>query len=85
MHAGAFLAVLIPIRTLAVAATGDGRVDWPAALSCATRQRKACSTDNVIVCHATLAGDNAVCRGFYERHATLPLIVARAMGVIRYS
>jgi hypothetical protein len=47
--------------------------------------RKACSTDNVIVCRATLDADNAVCRGFYGRLAMLPLILARAMGVIRYA
>lgn len=33
--------------------------------------------ESVIVCHSTLAtGKNAVCRGFFDRHATIPLRLA---------
>ena len=38
--------------------------------------------DSAIICHSTLGGDNAVCRGFYENHSTYPLRLARVMGVV---
>lgn len=38
--------------------------------------------DSAIICHSTLTGDNAVCRGFYENHSTYPLRLARVMGVV---
>jgi hypothetical protein len=38
---------------------------------------------SLIVCHSTLGTRrNAVCRGFYNRHSTLPLVLAEAMGII---
>lgn len=44
---------------------------------------EATTSDTAIVCHATLyepGVDNAVCRGFFERHSTLPLRLAAATG-----
>lgn len=32
--------------------------------------------DSAIVCHSTLDADHAVCRGFFDRHQTLPLRLA---------
>jgi hypothetical protein len=41
--------------------------------------------ETAIVCHSTLGTKSqAVCRGFYERHETLPLKLARAMGAIEF-
>ncbi len=37
-----------------------------------------------IICHGTLEGDNAVCRGFFNRHETDPLRMAKAMQMIKY-
>lgn len=39
--------------------------------------------DSAIVCHKTLGtGENAVCRGFFDRHKTQPLQVAERLGLI---
>ena len=39
--------------------------------------------DSVIVCHATLGTrKNAVCRGFFDAHATAPLQIADRLGMI---
>lgn len=38
--------------------------------------------DTAIICHSTLDGDNAVCRGFFNRHKTTPLILAERLGMI---
>jgi hypothetical protein len=38
--------------------------------------------DAAIICHKTLDGPNAVCRGFADRWPTLPLKVAAALDVI---
>jgi hypothetical protein len=39
--------------------------------------------DSAIICHKTLGtGEAAVCRGFYDRHGTIPLRLARIMGII---
>lgn len=40
--------------------------------------------ESAIVCHQTLDGDNAVCRGFYDRHADdmLTLRLAKLYDVI---
>ncbi len=38
---------------------------------------------SAIICHDTLhTKRNAVCRGFFERHQTLPLALAQAMGTL---
>jgi hypothetical protein len=39
--------------------------------------------ESAIVCHQTLDGDNAVCRGYFERYPTRPLRLAVALGVVR--
>ncbi len=47
--------------------------------------RDAVETESAIICHSTLyeeGVDNAVCFGFYERHATAPLQVAQRLGII---
>jgi hypothetical protein len=40
--------------------------------------------ESAIVCHDTLDGDNAVCRGFFDRHPTQPLQVAERLGLIEF-
>lgn len=37
-----------------------------------------------IVCHKTLNGDNACCRGFFDKHKTALLQIAERMEVIQY-
>jgi hypothetical protein len=37
--------------------------------------------DSAIICHSTLGTrKNAVCRGFFDSHGTIPLRLARIMG-----
>jgi hypothetical protein len=36
-----------------------------------------------IICHQTLEADNAVCRGFFDRHRTVSLGLAVALGKVR--
>lgn len=38
---------------------------------------------STIVCHKTLDGDNAACRGFFDRFPTQPLQIAERLGLIR--
>lgn len=40
--------------------------------------------DTAIVCHDTLEGDNAVCRGFYDHHSTNPLRMAERLNLIEW-
>jgi hypothetical protein len=41
--------------------------------------------DTAVICHHTLGtGANAVCYGFYKRHATMPLRLAEAMGAVEF-
>ena len=40
--------------------------------------------DSAVVCHATLDGDNAICRGFFDRYPTTPLQLADRLGLITY-
>jgi hypothetical protein len=40
--------------------------------------------DSAIICHDTLSGDNAVCRGFFDRFKTFPLQIAERLGMINY-
>jgi len=45
------------------------------------------ANDSAIICHSTLYredNDNAVCRGFYDRHHTAPLQLAERMGLIEF-
>jgi hypothetical protein len=37
-----------------------------------------------IPCHKTLDGDNAVCHGFFTKHPTLPIRLAKSMNLIEY-
>lgn len=39
---------------------------------------------SAIICHSTLSGDNAVCRGFFDHHPTLPLRLAVATDAIEF-
>lgn len=43
----------------------------------------ALKAQSAIICHETLEGDHAICRGFYDRHETTTLQIARRLGVIR--
>lgn len=52
----------------------NGRVEEMVAA--ATRDNSA------IICHSTLDVDNAVCRGFFDRHATQTLRIAERLNVI---
>lgn len=38
--------------------------------------------ESTIVCHKTLDGDHAVCRGFFDRYPTQPLQIAERLGLI---
>lgn len=40
--------------------------------------------DSTIVCHATLDGDNAACRGFFDRFPTTSLQIAERLGFIDF-
>jgi hypothetical protein len=44
---------------------------------------EALANEGCIPCHKTLDGDNAVCRGFFDRYRTWPLQVAERLGRIR--
>jgi hypothetical protein len=46
--------------------------------------RMATSADSAIICHDTLGGPNAVCRGFFDRHATAPLQIASRLGLVEF-
>lgn len=39
--------------------------------------------DSSIVCHKTLEGENAVCRGFFDKHPTRPLKMAEHLGLVK--
>lgn len=38
-----------------------------------------------IPCHETLRGPQAVCRGFFDRHATAPLQIADRLGLLKFT
>lgn len=40
--------------------------------------------DTAIICHSTLETDNAVCKGFYDKHKTTPLQIAERLGLIKW-
>lgn len=45
------------------------------------------ATQSAIICHSTLyrdGVDNAVCRGFYDRHPTQPLQIAQRLRLIHF-
>lgn len=37
---------------------------------------------SAIICHDTLSGKQAICRGFFNKHKTMPLQVAERLGFI---
>jgi hypothetical protein len=39
--------------------------------------------DSTIVCHKTLDGDSAACRGFFDRHKTPPLQIAERLNLVK--
>ncbi|KYH44795.1 hypothetical protein ATK17_1753 [Branchiibius hedensis] len=44
----------------------------------------AVSQDSAIICHSSLGGQNAVCRGFFDRYDTTPLRLARALRLVEF-
>jgi len=44
--------------------------------------REATGIESCITCHETLSGFQAVCRGFFDRHATAPLQIADRLGYV---
>lgn len=44
----------------------------------------ATKSESAIICHATLDGDNAVCRGFFDQHKTSTLQIAERMGIVEF-
>lgn len=40
--------------------------------------------ESAIICHSTLSGDNAACRGFFDRYPTQPLQIAERLGLIEW-
>lgn len=40
--------------------------------------------ESTIVCHSTLEGPNAACRGFFDRHKTQTLQIAERLGLIEW-
>ena len=50
--------------------------------------RDSVAADSAIICHSTLYGQTeqeAVCRGFFDRHKTTPLQMAERLGMIAWS
>lgn len=45
---------------------------------------QAVKADSCILCHDTLDGKQAVCRGFFDKYPTQPLQVAERLGFIQY-
>lgn len=46
--------------------------------------KSATKNDSAITCHSTLSGDQAVCKGFFDKHATQPLQVAERLNMIEW-
>jgi hypothetical protein len=42
------------------------------------------ANESAIICHSTLGKDNAVCRGFFDRHPTQPLQIASRLGFVEF-
>lgn len=45
---------------------------------------EATANDSTIICHDTLSGDNAACRGFFDKHKTSPLQIAERLGLVEW-
>lgn len=43
------------------------------------------ANESAIICHDTLDGDNAVCRGFFDLHPTQPLQIAARLDLVTYT
>lgn len=43
---------------------------------------QATAAESCIPCHQTLDGQQAVCRGFYNKHKTQPLQIAERLGFV---
>lgn len=46
---------------------------------------KATEEETCIPCHKTLGDEPSVCHGFYKKHATLPLRLGEACGIIEWT
>lgn len=55
----------------------------PGRLAGMVREAKADDAGS-ITCHSTLDGEHAVCRGFFDRHATAVLQIAERLGYIEW-
>jgi hypothetical protein len=42
------------------------------------------ANESTIVCHDTLDGDNAACRGFFDRYPTAPLQIAERLEMLEW-
>jgi hypothetical protein len=40
--------------------------------------------DSALICHDTLQGDNAICRGFFDRYETTPIQLAIRLDKVTY-
>lgn len=47
--------------------------------------RDATRDEGCIPCHQTLDGDQSVCRGFFDKHATAPLQIAGRLGLVEFT
>ena len=45
---------------------------------------QASRSESTIVCHATLGGEEACCRGFFDRHKTATLQIAERLGFVEF-
>lgn len=46
--------------------------------------RDATRKQSCIPCHDTLSGEQAICRGFFEKHPTQPIQVAHRLGFVEF-
>lgn len=46
--------------------------------------KQATEAESCIPCHQTLEGEQAVCRGFFNKHRTSPLQIAERLGFIKF-
>ena len=45
---------------------------------------EAVASQSAIICHSSLTGENAVCRGFFDHHPTVPLRLAMAIDRVEF-
>jgi len=46
--------------------------------------QSATKADSCIICHESLGGPQAVCHGFFAKHATSPLQIAQRLGFLKF-